>query len=184
MCAKGATVKLRGAPPMRTAALSLRRRANRRAISKPEFETALAERMITLRVRNRCQQLRSPRNRYPFPSPTSSARRRRWKSLNPKRAPICPDPAPTWWFRRRLRRSPRHNRKKFRRRLRVKGARVVPEQKAKHQGAAWWGSRGDRYLADRGRGGVLPSAWSFAVSPRRSLAFVWRRCSAFSFGVC
>jgi hypothetical protein len=40
------------------------------------------------------------------------------------------------------------------------------------------------YALDRGRCGALPSTASLAVSPRRSFALVWRRCSSFSFGVC
>jgi 3' exoribonuclease, RNase T-like len=102
MCAKGATVKLLGAPPIHT----LRSESSAaREPRNPEtgFATVLAERMITHGVRNRCQQLRSPSNRYPFPSRTSSVRRRRWKSLNPKRVPTYHNPVPMLWFLRGLR---------------------------------------------------------------------------------
>ena len=72
----------------------------------------------------------------------------------------------------------------------IKGARwasrEAPSRFSRHSlfSARRQAPLGNLYLADRRLRGALPSVSAWAVSPRRSLAFVRRKCCSFSFGVC
>jgi hypothetical protein len=117
------------------------------------------ERMAATGVWLQCRPIRSPNNQSPFRSLTSSARRPRWKSHNPRRAPNCLNRAPTLWFPRDPTSSRRPHRKKSHRHLPPSDR--SPAVQAGAAAPEGWLERPTTfggYLAGRARCGALPSA--------------------------